>query len=79
MKKDRTITISTKHKESYIVTRVHFDMGTIYVSKDGRYIFNGEIIDFKKRIQAEQNPDLKQVYADILDLGEEVIEIMSKA
>ena len=79
MSKDRSINISTKHGDSYIVTRIHFDMGTIYISKNQRYIFNGEITDFKRRIKAEQNPDLKQVYSDILDLGEEVIEIMSKA
>lgn len=77
--KSRSITISSKQGDSYIETRMHLDQHTIYISKNNRFIYNGDIPGFKALISKQQDPEMKAIYEDILDLGETVIETMAKA
>ena len=78
MSSSRNVSITSKYGDKIIVTQLDLMGGLIYVSEADRFIFTGDIGEFKRRVALKQDSDLKNVYEDMLSLAEEVIDKLSK-
>ena len=77
--KGQNISITTKSDEGIIlVTQLSIENKTLYVAKEDRLIYNGDIQGFKHKVALQEDKVLAGVYESLLSLAEEVIEILSK-
>ena len=77
--KGQSISITTKSDEGIVlVTQLSIENKTLYVAKEDRLIYNGDIQGFKSKVATEKNKVLVGVYGDLLSLAEEVIDVLSK-
>ena len=75
----KNVSITTKTDDGIIlVTQLSIENKTIYVAKEDRLIYNGDIPGFKAKVGLEDDPVLVGVYNDLLSLAEEVIDVLSK-
>jgi len=74
----KNISITSKFEERIIVTQLDIDNKTIYVSDDKRFIYNGDIVGFKRKVAQNEKGALRQVYEDMLSLAEEVTDALAK-